>query len=391
MSVTSPPARTGAEPIGKVVEQLRTTVDTPYYLIDESRLLANLERIALLRERSGARCVLALKCFSTWSVFDLMRPYLDGTTSSSLYEARLGAERFGKEVHAYSVAFSDEEFDQLRAYATKLIFNSVSQLQRFRPRAGDVPIGLRINPGVSYSHYELADPARPQSRLGEADRSAIERTASNLTGAMFHCNCENDDLAAFRSILETIGRDFGWLLSSLEWVSLGGGIAFTKPDYPFDAFAQTLADFAARFDVDVYLEPGDAVVAGAGFLVTRVLDIVHNEVDIAIVDAGVEPHMLDMLVYGIEAKLEGARPGGDGHRYTIAGRTCLAGDVFGTYELPEPLRVGSLVTFGESAAYTIVKKNWFNGLPMPSIVVRRLSGEIDVVRRFGYDDFVNSL
>ncbi|HET7374321.1 MAG TPA: carboxynorspermidine decarboxylase [Gemmatimonadaceae bacterium] len=391
MSITSPPARTGAEPIGNVVEQLRTTVDTPYYLIDESRLLPNLERIALLRERSGARCVLALKCFSTWSVFDLMRPYLDGTTSSSLYEARLGADRFGKEVHAYSVAFSDEEFDQVRGYATKIIFNSVSQLQRFRTRAGDVPIGLRINPGVSYSHYELADPARAQSRLGEADRGAVEQVASELTGAMFHCNCENDDLTAFRSILETIGRDFGWLLSTLEWVSLGGGIAFTKAGYPFDAFAQTLADFAARFDVDVYLEPGDAVVAGAGFLVTRVLDLVHNEVDIAIVDAGVEPHMLDMLVYGIEAKLEAGRPGSAGHRYTIAGRTCLAGDVFGTYEFSEPLRVGSLVTFGESAAYTIVKKNWFNGLPMPSIVVRRLSGEIDVVRRFGYDDFVNSL
>lgn len=391
MSITSPPARTGAEPIGNVVEQLRTTVDTPYYLIDESRLLPNLERIALLRERSGARCVLALKCFSTWSVFDLMRPYLDGTTSSSLYEARLGAERFGKEVHAYSVAFSDEEFDQVRGYATKIIFNSVSQLQRFRTRAGDVPIGLRINPGVSYSHYELADPARPQSRLGEADRGAVEQVASELTGAMFHCNCENDDLTAFRSILETIGREFGWLLSTLEWVSLGGGIAFTKAGYPCDDFAQTLADFAARFDVDVYLEPGDAVVAGAGFLVTRVLDLVHNEVDIAIVDAGVEPHMLDMLVYGIEAKLEAGRPGSAGHRYTIAGRTCLAGDVFGTYEFSEPLRVGSLVTFGESAAYTIVKKNWFNGLPMPSIVVRRLSGEIDVVRRFGYDDFVNSL
>lgn len=391
MSITSPPPRAGAEPIGDVVEQLRATVATPYYLIDESRLLPNLERIARLRERSGARCVLALKCFSTWSVFDLMRPYLDGTTSSSLYEARLGAERFGKEVHAYSVAYSDEEFDQVRSYATKIIFNSVSQLERFRERARGVPIGLRINPGVSYSRYALADPAQPHSRLGEADRGAIERVAPDLNGAMFHCNCENDDLDAFRSILETIGREFGSLLSALQWVSLGGGISFTRADYPFDAFAQTLADFAARFGVDVYLEPGDAVVAGAGFLVTRVLDVVHNEADIAIVDAGVEPHMLDMLVYDIEAKLEADPPSGDGYRYTVAGRTCLAGDVFGTYQFPEPLRVGSLVTFGESAAYTIVKKNWFNGLPMPSIVVRRLSGEIDVVRRFGYDDFVNSL
>ena len=391
MSITSPPARAGAEPIGNVVEQLRTTVATPYYLIDESRLLPNLDRIAQLRERSGVRCVLALKCFSTWSVFDLMRRYLDGTTSSSLYEARLGAERFGKEVHAYSVAFSDEEFDQVRACATKIIFNSASQLERFRTRARGVPIGLRINPGVSYSRYALADPARPHSRLGESDRDAIAHVAPDLTGAMFHCNCENDDLDAFRSILETIGREFGSLVSTLEWVSLGGGISFTRPGYPFDAFAQTLADFAARFDVDVYLEPGDAVVAGAGFLVTRVLDLVHNDGDIAIVDAGVEPHMLDMLVYDIEAKLEADRPSGDGYRYTIAGRTCLAGDVFGTYQFSEPLQVGSVVTFGESAAYTIVKKNWFNGLPMPSIVVRRLNGALDVMRRFGYDDFVNSL
>jgi carboxynorspermidine decarboxylase len=373
----------------ELVQEGGAALQTPYYLIDESRLLRNLEVIAAVRQRSGAKSVLALKCFSTWAVFDLMRPYMDGTTSSSLYEARLGHEKFGKEVHAYSVAYSDDDVAAVSRYASKIIFNSVSQLERFAPRLRGKPLGLRINPGISHSGFELADPARRFSRLGAMDRSEIQASADLITGVMFHCNCENGDLAALRAILDRIGVEFGDVLHKMEWVSLGGGIGFTTAGYPVDHFCDTLAAFSQRFGVQIYLEPGDAAVSHSGHLVTTVLDVVHNEIDVAIVDAGVEPHMLDMLVYRMEAKLDLPQPGP--HRYMIAGRTCLAGDVFGTYDLAEPLRVGSRIAFADAAAYTLVKKNWFNGLPMPAIAVRRLDGRVDVVRSFGYEDYLNSL
>ena len=372
------------------IEDARASLKTPYYLIDEAGLVRNLEKIAALRDRSGAKSVLALKCFSTWSTFPLMRRYLDGTTASSLFEARLGAEKFGGEVHAYSVAFTDEEIAAVRPYASKIIFNSVSQLERFAPLVQDVPVGLRINPGISYSRFELADPARPCSRLGAVDREAIERAAARITGVMFHCNCENGDLDAFRAILTHIGGEFAPLLRRMHWVSLGGGIAFTRDDYPLAEFCETLADFADRFDVQLYLEPGSAVVAGAGYLVTQVLDIVHNGIDIAIVDAAVEAHMLDYLVYRMDARIEGLPAAGQ-HRCIVAGRSCLAGDVFGTYDFPEPLRVGSLIAFADAADYTMVKKNWFNGVPMPAIVIRRPDGRLRIARRFDYADYVSSL
>jgi carboxynorspermidine decarboxylase len=375
-------------PVLEVVPDESLALQTPYYLIDESRLLRNLEVVATVRQRSGAKSVLALKCFSTWAVFDLMRPYMDGTTSSSSYEARLGHEKFGKEVHGYSVAYSDEDIAAVSRYASKIIFNSTSQLRRFAPRLRGKPLGLRINPGISHSSFELADPARRFSRLGVIDHAEIRACADSISGVMFHCNCENADLAALRTMLDRIGGEFGDVLHKMEWVSLGGGIAFTAPGYPVDDLCDTLVAFSRRFGVQIYLEPGDAAVSHSGHLVTTVLDVVHNDVDIAIVDAGVEPHMLDMLVYRMEAKLD--LPRGT-HRYVIAGRTCLAGDVFGTYDLAEPLRVGSRIAFADAAAYTIVKKNWFNGLPMPSIAVRRLDGRVDVVRSFGYEDYLNSL
>jgi carboxynorspermidine decarboxylase len=175
----------------------------------------------------------------------------------------------------------------------------------------------------------------------------------------------------------------------MDWVSLGGGIYFTKENYPLDAFCGKLSDFARRFDVQVYLEPGETAVTRSGFLVTEIVDIVRNGADIAVVDAGVEPHLLDSLIYRTNAKMD--LPGGGAHTYMVAGRTCLAGDVFGTYAFPGKLSVGDLVVFADAAGYTMVKKNWFNGIQMPSIVVRRLDGKMDVVRRFTYEDYLENL
>ena len=368
-------------------------MDTPYYLIDEQRLLGNLQKIQFVARHGQARCLLALKCFSTWSLFDFMRPYLDGTTSSSLYEARLGHETFGKEVHAYSVAFNDAEIRELSSFASKIIFNSCSQLQRFgdlvRHQAHCPELGLRVNPQLSCSQFDLADPARPCSRLGVADPATIHELLPLISGVMFHYNCDNEDFANFCTLLDQLGETYGELLKQLDWVSLGGGISFTLDTYPLTDFCETLKAFSARFGVQVYLEPGEAAVTGAACLVTRVLDVVTNETDIAIVDSSAEAHMLDLLMYREHAEIEGAGTGP--YRYTIAGNSCLAGDEFGSARFDTPLQVGDTVRIADAAGYTMVKKNWFNGVRMPAIAVKRLDGSIEQVKRFDYGDYKDSL
>lgn len=366
-----------------------TGIRTPYYLIDEARLAANLAIVARLRDASGAKSVLALKCFSTWGVFPLLGDVLDGTTSSSLYEAQLGRRRFGGEVHAYSVAWDADEVAAVAGVADKVIFNSISQLQAHRAAVAGKPLGLRVNPGVSYSHFDLADPARAHSRLGVIDDAELAAVAPELSGLMFHFNCENDDFDALTRAVGVITDRYGALLARMEWVSLGGGIAFTSPGYPVDRLAALLADLTDRFGVQVYLEPGEAVVTGTAELVTTVVDVVRNDAEIAIVDASVEAHMLDHLIYGTHPRVAAPAPGA--HAVTIAGRTCLAGDVFGEYRLATPLAVGDEVCFADAAGYTMVKANWFNGLRRPSIVIRRGDGTVEVVREFGYHDYEASL
>lgn len=367
------------------MSQLRT----PYYLIDEKKLQKNLERIQYVRETSGAKSVLALKCFSTWCVFDLMRQYMDGTTSSSLFEARLGHEKFGKEVHAYSVVYSAEEIEAVSQFADKIIFNSISQLQRFYPQVRQLKLGLRVNPGISYSNFDLANPARKCSRLGVCQADDLEKVADLLSGLMFHFNCENADVDNIIAAIAQIGDKYATILHRMQWVSLGGGIFFTQDGYPIDKFCQALKDFSATYGVQVYLEPGEAAITQSTELVTTVLDIVHNEVDIAIVDSFVEGHLLDHLIYQTHPKISSPGPGDS--PVMVAGRSCLAGDIFGNYQLEKPLHVGDEIRFADTAGYTMVKKNWFNGLPMPAIAVRRLDGAIELIRSFGYEDFMHNL
>lgn len=383
------PVLTKEKPSPKKSPTKNARITTPYYLIDEKKLLENMKKMAFVRERSGAKVVLALKCFSTWSVFDIMKPYMDGTTSSSLYEARLGHEKFGKETHAYSVAFSEDDVKAAVKFATKIIFNSASQLKRFLPLTGKLPLGIRINPGISHSHFDLADPARKHTRLGISNKKELEAVLPHVTGAMFHCNCENSEIKDFFRIIDHIEKEYAPVLEKLEWVSLGGGIYFTKEGYPLEAFADRLAAFAKKFNVQVYLEPGESSITQAGTLVTTVLDTMHNGIDIAVVDSAVETHMLDLMIYETPAKVVEATA--EGTPTMITGRTCLAGDVFGTYKFAKPLKVGDTVTFADAAGYTMVKKNWFNGIQMPSIVIRRANGKLEVAKQFTYSDYLSSL
>ncbi|MBC7146795.1 MAG: carboxynorspermidine decarboxylase [Thioclava marina] len=361
--------------------------DTPFYLIDEARLRENMRKIERLRERSGAKALLALKCFATWSAFDIMKPYMDGTTSSSLFELHLGREKFGKETHAYSVAWADDEIDEAIGYADKIIFNSLSQLDRFGEKAAHIERGLRLNPRFSTSGFDLADPARPFSRLGEWDTERLEAAMGRISGVMIHYNCENSDFALFDHQLSRIEAEFGDILKRLNWVSLGGGIHFTGPDYPLDALADRLNKFSDDFGVQVYLEPGEASITQTASLEVTVLDILDNGKKIAIVDSSIEAHMLDLLIYRETAKL----PQQGEHEYQIAGKTCLAGDIFGDAKFDKPLEIGDRISIADAAGYTMVKKNWFNGVAMPAIAIRREDGSIDRIREFTYEDYRASL
>ncbi|OWY02684.1 carboxynorspermidine decarboxylase [Thioclava sp. F1Mire-8] len=361
--------------------------DTPFYLIDEARLRENMRKIERLRERSGAKALLALKCFATWSAFDIMKPYMDGTTSSSLFELHLGREKFGKETHAYSVAWADHEIDEAIGYADKIIFNSLSQLDRFGEKAAHIERGLRLNPRFSTSGFDLADPARPFSRLGEWDAERLEAAMDRISGVMIHYNCENADFALFDHQLSRIEAEFGDILKRLKWVSLGGGIHFTGEDYPLDDLADRLKKFSEDFDVQVYLEPGEASITQSASLEVTVLDILDNGKKIAIVDSSIEAHMLDLLIYRETAKL----PQQGEYEYQIAGKTCLAGDIFGEARFDKPLEIGDRISIADAAGYTMVKKNWFNGVAMPAIAIRRENGNIDRIRDFAYEDYRASL
>jgi carboxynorspermidine decarboxylase len=362
-------------------------IPTPYYLIDKTRLAANMAAMDRLRELSGAKCLLALKCFATWPAFDAMRGHMDGTTSSSLYELRLGRQRFGGETHAYSVAWAADEVAEAVGYADKIIFNSISQLQRFDTETAEIARGLRLNPQFSTSHFDIADPARPFSRLGEWDLAKLEAVKGKISGVMIHYNCENGDFDLFDQQLTRIETEFGGFLTGLEWVSLGGGIHFTGVDYPLERLAARLRAFAERFGVQVYLEPGEAAITGAASLEVSVLDILNNGKNLAIIDSSVEAHMLDLLIYREPAKMEVS---GD-HPYMICGKSCLAGDIFGEFSFPAPLKIGDRLSIADAAGYTMVKKNWFNGVRMPSIVLRELDGSLTVARTFDYADFEGNL
>lgn len=360
---------------------------TPFYLIDEARLLENMRKIEHLRARSGAKALLALKCFATWSAFDIMRPCMDGTTSSSLFELRLGHDKFGKETHAYSVAWSDGEIDEAISHADKIIFNSLSQLDRFGYKAAHIESGLRLNPRFSTSGFDLADPARAFSRLGEWDLARLEAALDRISGVMLHYNCENGNFELFDRQLSRIEVAFGHILRRLDWVSLGGGIHFTGDDYPIDALADRLKAFSQTFGVQVYLEPGEAAITRTASLEVCVLDILENGKRIAIVDASIEAHMPDLLIYREPAKLPQNGP----HEYQIAGKTCLAGDIFGEAGFEKPLAIGDRISIADAAGYTMVKKTWFNGLNMPAIAIRRADGSVERIRDFTYEEYLSSL
>ncbi|WP_332406184.1 carboxynorspermidine decarboxylase [Vibrio metschnikovii] len=369
----------------------KSELNTPYFMIDEAKLIANLEIAKRLKERSGVKLVLALKCFSTWGVFDIIKPYLDGTTSSGPFEVKLGYEKFGGETHAYSVGYSEQDVKEVADICDKMIFNSQSQLAAYRHLVeGKASLGLRLNPGVSYAGQDLANPARKFSRLGVQFDKLDTSVFDSINGVMFHMNCENKDVDAFIALLDAISEKFGAYLDKLDWVSLGGGVFFTWPRYDVDKLADALKAFADKHKVQLYLEPGEAIITQTTDLVVTVVDIVDNEMQTAIVDSATEAHRLDTLIYREPASVLEANEQGE-HEYVIGSCSCLAGDQFCVAKFAEPLQIGQKLHIMDSAGYTMVKLNWFNGLKMPSVYCERRDGQIIKLNEFGYQDFKRSL
>ena len=364
---------------------------TPYFMINESKLLENLEKAKLLKQISGAKLVLALKCFSTWGTFDTIKPYLDGTTSSGPYEVKLGHETFGGETHAYSVGYSKQDIETVKPLADKIIFNSLSQLEaHYESCADSASLGLRINPERSVAGQDLANPARPYSRLGVKQELLDLSVLDKVEGFMFHMNCENRDVDAFIAILEHISDTFADYLASLKWLSLGGGIFFTYPNYPIEKLALALKAFSEKHNIQLYLEPGEAIITRTTDLVVSVIDIVENDKKTAIVDSATEAHRLDTLIYNEPASVLEAAEDGQ-FPYVIGSCSCLAGDQFCETQFAKPLEIGQKLHLLDSAGYTMVKLNWFNGLKMPSIYYQRTTGEIELLNAFSSQDFKASL
>lgn len=369
-------------------------IRTPYFLVDEKRLIQNLELLKKVEEEGPCRILLAQKAFSMFSVYPLIRKYLAGSTASGLYEARLGKEEFGGETHVFSPAYREDEFEELLTYADHLVFNSPSQLRKYSPRARALgkETGLRINPECSTQEgHAIYDPCAPGSRLGTTLEQFEEELLPLLDGLHFHTLCEqdSDDLETTAEVFE---KKFGKYLYQMKWVNFGGGHHITRKDYDVERLLRIARHFHETYGVTVYLEPGEAVVLNAGYLVTSVLETLYNGMDLAILDTSAACHMPDVLEMPYRPPLKNSgEPGEKSYTYRLGGPTCLAGDVIGDYSFDMPLKEGDRLVFEDMALYTMVKTNTFNGMPLPSIALRHVDGSKEVIRSFGYEDFKKRL
>jgi carboxynorspermidine decarboxylase len=378
------------------IENILKLSPSPAYVVDLGRLRHNLAILDQVQLRSGAKILMALKAFAMWSVFPIIRETLQGVCASSPWEARLGREEFGREVHSFAAAFKESDVVELLSLSNHLVFNSFSQLERFRPlwekERGRVSVGLRVNPEHSEGHTPIYDPCAPKSRLGIPRREFDGRSLEGVEGLHFHTLCEQlfEPLERTAKVFE---ETFGPFLHGMKWLNLGGGHHITREGYDIDALVELIKYFKGKYGVEVYLEPGEAIAIGTGILVGEVLDVVHNEMDIAILDVSATCHMPDVLEMPYRPGITGGfDPGEKAHTYRLGGPSCLAGDVIGDWSFEKPLKPGDRLAFEDMSHYTMVKTTTFNGIQHPAICTfEPETGELKVVRRFGYEDFRSRL
>ena len=370
-------------------------VPTPCYVVDEAKLIRNLELLKKVQEEAGCRILLAQKAFSMFYEYPLIGQYLAGTTASGLYEARLGREEMGKENHVFSPGYREQEMDEIVSVCDHVIFNSFSQLKKYRDRClGRTSIGLRINPECStQGDHAIYDPCAPGSRLGvtlENFKKALLEDPDALEGVEglhFHTLCEqnSDDL---ERTLRAAEEKFGDYIGQMKWLNMGGGHHITREDYDVELLIRCVRRVKDTYGVEVYLEPGEAVALNAGYLVTEVLDVVDNGIRALILDASAACHMPDVLEMPYRPPLkDSGKPGEKAYTYRLSSCTCLAGDVIGDYSFDREIGPGDRLCFEDMAIYSMVKNNTFNGIGLPHIAVLSAGGDCRVIRSFGYDDF----
>ncbi|MHC4264986.1 MAG: carboxynorspermidine decarboxylase [Planctomycetota bacterium] len=378
------------------ITELAQLVNTPCYLIDKGIIRKNCKILADVKQKTGAQILLALKAFASPCLFDLISRHLDGVCASGLYEAKLGAEEFGRQVHVSSPAYTLDEIDNLVPLADHIIFNSMNQYEKFAPQIlnseKNIELGLRINPAHSEVETPIYDPCAAGSRLGLSAGQLPDKLPSEVTGLHFHTLCENN-ADALKRTLAAVEKQFSKYFDSIKWLNFGGGHHITRYDYDIELLIELINYFAAKYNLQIFLEPGEAVVLNAGFLVASVLDIVRNEMGIAILDTSASAHIPDVLEMPYRPRIENAAdPGKLPHTYRLTGKTCLAGDVIGDYSFEQPLKVGHKLIFHDMAHYTIVKNTTFNGIPLPSIAIYDPETDnIKVERQFTYNDFKSRL
>ena len=369
-------------------------LQTPYFVVDEGLLEKNLQLLQQVAEQAGCKILLAQKAFSMFACYPLIRKYLAGTTASGLYEARLGKEEFGGETHVFSPAYKEQDFVELLEYADHFVFNSPTQVKKYAARAKQAgkQVGLRVNPECSTQEgHAIYDPCAVGSRLGTTLENFDEDILPLLDGLHFHTLCEqnSDDL---ETTLKAFEEKFGKCLKGMKWLNMGGGHHITRKDYDVDRLVTLIQGIKQKYGVEVYLEPGEAVVLNSGFLVCSVLETFRNGIDVAILDTSAACHMPDVIEMPYRPPLQhSGQPNEKPYTYRLGGPTCLAGDIIGDYSFDSPLQEGQRLTFEDMALYTMVKTNTFNGMPLPNIVLRNKNGDCQIIRQFGYEDFKNRL
>lgn len=371
------------------------TLPSPCWLLDEKKLKSNMRIIEHIKTQSHAKVLLALKGYALWQSFPLIKPYLDGCCASGLHETQLAHEEFGKEVHTYSPAFKEEEIEHIASISHHLVFNSPAQFKRFASKAKEtnpnISLGLRVNPEYSESPTQMYNPCGLYSRLGTTLLNIDASVMEECEGLHFHALCEQS-ADALANVLVHFEEKFAEYIPQMKWINFGGGHHITRKGYDVEKLIQLIINFKAKYDVEVYLEPGEAIGWETGSLITTVLDIVHNGMDIAILDSSAEAHMPDTILMPYRAEVLGAdKAGKKPHTYRLAGNTCLAGDIMGDYSFDMPLQSGDKIIFEDQIHYTMVKATTFNGIKLPCIAIQRLDGSVEVVREFSYEDFRDRL
>ena len=366
---------------------------TPCYVIDENIIEENCKVLADVMKKTGCHVLLAQKAFSNYALYPLIGKYLSGTTASGLYEARLGREEMGRENHVFAPAYKDEDMDELVKICDHIVFNSISQLEKHKEKCRNVSIGIRVNPEFSTQNgHEIYDPCGKGSRLGVTADLLRNADLTGIDGLHFHTLCEqnSDDL---KKTLDVVEEKFDFLLRKVKWVNFGGGHHITRKDYDVELLCDCITHIKEKYNVKVYIEPGEAVALNAGYFITTVLDKVKNSgITCLILDGRAACHMPDVLEMPYRPPLKDSGEAGEkAYTYRLSSCTCLAGDVIGDYSFDREIRIGDKLYFMDMAIYSMVKNNTFNGMPLPDIAVMHEDGECEVIRHFGYEDFKSRL